>query len=137
MNIKLAKILLTILLALIPFGALSEQIETKISADVVTAKPDGVLYAQGNVTVQYGSVYVKAKALSFNQQTNSINFRKIVEFYDGQAIKFSASEADINRELSEGIVRAASLLLDETIKIRADEIRLSKGEISDAKGIYQ
>ena len=73
MNIKLAKILLTILLALIPFGALSEQIETKISADVVTAKPDGVLYAQGNVIVQYGRVYVKAKALSFNQQTNSIN----------------------------------------------------------------
>ena len=135
MYINLAKVLLTIFLVLIPFGAFSEQAETKISADVVTAKPDGVLYAQGNVTVQYGNVYVKAKALSFNQQTNAINFREIVEFYDGQAIKFSASEADINRELSEGVVRAASLLLDETIKIRADEIRLSNGEISNAKGI--
>ena len=67
MYIKLAKILLKIFLVLIPFGAFSEQVETKISADIVTAKPNGVLYAQGNVTVQYGRVYAKAKSLSFNQ----------------------------------------------------------------------
>ena len=132
---KLLNFFSTIFLIAAPLIVWSEQVETKISADVVTAKPDGVLYAQGNVTVQYGSIYVKAKALSFNQQTNSINFKEIVEFYDGQAIKFSASEADINRELSEGIVRAAKLVLDETINIRAEEIRLSNGEISKAKGI--
>ena len=43
------------------FWGFLEQVETKILADVV-GKPDGVLYAEGNVTVQYGSIYVKAKA---------------------------------------------------------------------------
>ena len=118
-----------------PALVLSQQNETLITADTVIANPEGVLKAEGNLVVQHGVITVKAEGLLFNRKDNSIKFNKITEFYDGQEIVFSASEADINGELSEGIIKGARLLLDETIKIRAEEVRLKNGEISDAKGI--
>ena len=118
-----------------PALVLSQKIETRITADTVVVTPEGILKAEGNLVVQHAMVKVKAKSLLFNRKDNSIKFYKISEFSDGQEIVFSALEADINEELSVGIIKAARLLLDETIKIRAEEVRLKNGEISDAKGI--
>ena len=126
---------MSIILLAPPALALSQQIETQITADSVIVNSEGILKAEGNLVVQHGIVKVKAEALFFNRKDNSIKFNKIREFYDGKAIVFSASEADINGELSDGIIKAARLLLDETIKIRAEEVRLKNGEISDAKRI--
>ena len=120
---------------LVPTFVLSQKIETKITADTVIVNPDETLVAEGNLLVQHGMVRVKAEALIFNRKDNSIKFTKINEFYDGQEIVFSALEANIDGELSEGIIKVARLLLDETIKIRAEEVRLKNGQISDAKGI--
>ena len=85
--------------------------------------------------MKYGQITVEAEALSFNQKTNSISISEISKFYDGQEIRFSADKADLDGELSEGIIFAARILLDEAIKIRADEVRLDNNGISSAKGI--
>ena len=37
--------------------------------------------------------------------------------------------------MSEGIIRAANLLLDQSIKIQTDEVRLKNGQISSATGV--
>ena len=120
-----------------PALVLSQQNETQITADTVIVDPEGMLKAEGNLVVQHRAVKVKAESLLFNRKDNSIKFNKISEFYDGKEIVFSALEADINGELSEGIIKAARLLLDETIKIRAEEVRLKNGEISDANGFRE
>ena len=132
---NLIRTFLGIIFLFYPALVLSQKNETLITADTVIVDPEGILKAEGNLVVQYGMVKVKAEALLFNREDNSIKFNKISEFYDGQEIVLSALEADINGELSEGIIKAAQLLIDETIKIRAEEVRLKNGEISDAKGI--
>ena len=132
---QLIEFLLISVFLLIPVLAYSDQTEIKISADTVTVSPDGVLTALGNVTVKYGQIAVEAQALSFNQKTNSISISEISKFYDGQEIRFSADKADLDGELSEGIIFAARILLDEAIKITAKEVRLDKSGISSAKGI--
>ena len=132
---KLIRIFLGIIFLFPPALVLSQQNETQITADTVIVDHEGILKAEGNLVVKHRAVKVKAEALVFNRKDNSIKFTKISEFYDGQEIVFSALEADINGELSEGIIKTARLLLDETIKIRAEEVRLKNGEISDATGI--
>ena len=132
---QLVEFFLICFFLLIPGLSYSEQTETKISADTVTVSPDGMLKASGNVVVKYGQITVKAEALSFNQKINSISVKEISEFYDGQEIKFSADKADLDGELSEGIIFAARILLDEAIKIRAEQVRLDNSGISSAKGI--
>ena len=115
---QLVEFFLISVFLLIPGLSYSEQTETKISADTVTVSPDGKLMASGNVVVKYGQITVKAEALSFNQKINSISIKEISEFYDGKEIKFSADKADLDGELSAGIIFAARILLAEAIKIR-------------------
>ena len=135
MPIGLAGFLLTIILSVLPLYVSSQQIETQISADTITVKSGEILQAEGNVIIQYGDNTIKAKSLMFNQKTNELQIDEVKEFYDGKAIRFSADKAELDRELSEGVISAANLILDETIKIRAGEVRLKDGEISSAQGI--
>ncbi len=135
MNNKIKKLFATIIFSLLPFSVWSEKIETQMSADTITVQPDGILYAEGNVIVSYGNNKIKARALKFNQKSNQIQFTELQDFYDGKAIKFSAEEAVISSDLSQGIIRTAELLIDDVIKIQTDEVKLKSGEISSASGI--
>ena len=132
---KIIRFFTTIIFALIPFSLLAEQIETQISADTITVEKGEVLFAEGNVLVQYGNNKIKAKALKFNQRTKEIKFTEIQNFQDGKAISISAAEAVISSDLSEGIISAANLILDKTIKIQTGEVRLKGGQISSVSGI--
>ncbi len=120
---------------LVPSFVFSDQVDTKISADTLTVMPNGFLIAKGNVIVQNRNTVIKAEALNFDRNINSIKFTNIYEFHDGKEIRFSADKAEINEKLSEGIIFAAQLLLDETIKIRAGNIYLNNGEVSSATNI--
>ena len=135
MSNKIIRVFATIIFALMPFLVLSEKIETQISADTITVQRAGILYAEGNVVVRYGTNKIKARALKFNQKSNQIKFTELQDFDDGKAIKFSAEEALISSDLTEGIIRTANLLIDDAIKIQTDEVKLSGGEISSASGI--
>ena len=123
------------IISFMPFLVFSKQIETQISADSITAQNGQILLAQGNVLIQHGKNQIKAEALEFNQKTNQIKFTNLQDFYDGNAIKLSADQASINSDLSEGIIFAANLLLDDVIKIETDEVRILNSEIYSAKGI--
>ena len=132
---KIIRFVITLILSLIPFFLLAEQIETQISADTITVERGEILFAEGNVLVQYGNNKIKAKALKFNQKTKEIKFTEIQDFQDGNAISLSASEAVISSDLSEGIISAANLILDKTIKIQTGEVRLEDGQISSVSEI--
>ena len=131
---KITKFFATIIFSLIPVFLLAKQIETQISADTITVERGEVLLAEGNVLVQYGNNKIKAKALKFNQKTKEINFTEIQEFQDGNAISLSAEEAVISSDLSMGIIKAANLLIDDSIKIQSDEVILKDNQISSVSG---
>ena len=95
------------------------------------------MFAEGNVTVQYGNNKIKAKALKFNQLTKELKFTEIQNFQDENAISLSAAEAVISSNLSEGIISAANLLLDKSIKIQTGQVKLEDGQISSVSEIYQ
>jgi lipopolysaccharide assembly outer membrane protein LptD (OstA) len=132
---KIIRFVITLILSSITSFLLAEQIETQISADTITVERGEILFAEGNVLVQYGSNKIKAKALKFNQRTKEIKFTGIQDFQDGKAINLSAAEAVISSDLSKGIISAANLILDETIKIQTGEVRLKYGQIASVSGI--
>ena len=135
MSNKIIKIFATIICSFFSFFAHAEQLETQISADTIKVQRGEVLSAEGNVLIQYGRSKIKARALKFNQKTKEIKFIDLRDFQDGEAISLSAADAVISSDLSEGIIRAATLLLDETIKIQTEEVKLKNGQISEAIGI--
>ena len=127
----------TIIFSLIPFFLLADQTETQISADTITVERGRVLFAEGNVLIQYGNNKIRAKALKFDQKSKKIKLTEIQDFQDGNSISLSASEAVISNDLSEGIISAANLLLDKSIKIQTGEVRLKDGQISSVSEIFR
>ena len=134
---KISRFFTTLIFSLIPLFLVAEQIETQISADTITVERGEILFAEGNVIVQYGNNKIEAKALKFNQKTKEIEFTEIQDFQDGKAISLSASEAVISSDLSEGIISAANLILDKSIKIQTGEVRLKGGQISSVSEIFR
>ena len=114
---------------------MAQKIETQISADSITVERGEVLVAEGNVLVKHGNIKIKAKALKLNQKTKEIEFMEIIDFQDGTSISFSAKDAVISSNLSEGIIKTANLLIDNSIKIQTGAVRLKAGQISSASGI--
>ena len=126
---------LTIIFSLIPIFASSNQIDAQLSADEITVEKGEILYAVGNVLIKHGKNEIKADSLKFFQKTNQIEFTGLQNFDDGKGIRLTAEDALINGDLSEGIIRTAHVLLDNTIKIHAEKISLKNGEVSSASGI--
>ena len=52
---KIIRIFTTLIFSFIPLLLLAEQIETQISADTITVERGEILFAEGNVLVQYGN----------------------------------------------------------------------------------
>ena len=118
-----------------PCGVFAKQIETKITADKITVEAGSILNAEGNVRVQFNDTLIRQKGLIFDQTSGKIKFIELQEFFDGNAIRFSADEALFSSDLSEGIIRTANILLDDAIKIHSEEVSIADGEISTARKI--
>ena len=110
---------------------MAQKIETQISADSITVERGEVLVAEG-ISGWHGNIKIKAKALKLNQKTKEIEFMEIIDFQDGTSISFSAKDAVISSNLSEGIIKTANLLIDNSIKIQTGAVRLKAGQISSA-----
>ena len=106
----------------IPTVLISEDLETTISADQITVQSDNMLKAYGNVFVKRGNVSIKADAMFVNEETNQIQFLDITEFSDGNSLKLSGKSAVLSSDLSSGIITATKILIDEKIRIHAEEI---------------
>ena len=57
---KIIRFFTTLIFSLIPLLLLAEQIETQISADTITVEGGEMLFAEGNVLVQYGNNRIEA-----------------------------------------------------------------------------
>ena len=74
-------------------------------------------------------VTIKLKRnLKFNQKTKEIKFVRDPKFPKWRRYQSSAEEAVISSDLSEGVISAANLLLDKSIKIQTGEVRLKDGK---------
>ena len=128
-------IILLAITSIFSTSSLAKIDETTIAADSLIVGQQGILQARGNILIQGEGITIKADALQVNPKTGEIKFFKITEFNDENNIKFEAEEATIDQNLSDGIISFANILVEETIKIQADEVRLSNGVIESVKKI--
>ena len=120
---------------MVPLTLFSKDLETIISADQITVQSDNIVKANGNVTVKRGNVSIRAEAMSINKEINQIEFQDIMEFYDGNSLKLTGKDAVLSDDLSSGIINAAEVLIDDTIRVRARGITLKNNTVHRAESI--
>ena len=118
-----------------PFSLAARDLETIISADRVTVQPNNILQAEGNVIVKRGDVSIMSEVMTVNEAKNQIKFDGITEFFDGNSLKLAAENAVLSDDLSAGIINAAQVLIDNTIRMRAEKVELSNSTVERAENI--
>ena len=132
---KANSILVLLIFIMDPLLLMAQNFETTISADQVLVKSDNIIHAIGNVEVRRGEVFVLAGEMIVYEKEKQIKITDIKEFFDGNTVEIAAQNAVLSSDLSEGIITAANVLIDETLRFRAQKIELKNSTIKKAQEI--
>ena len=107
--------------------------EMIFSANNITIDQNNNLMANGNVKLN--SLTFSKCGECFNQHKNEkMEFKEIYRFYDGGSVKFQSKSAKFDENFADGIIAAAQILIDDSVKIHA-EVKFKNGHIESVKGV--
>ena len=106
-------------------------------ADNITITENNVLTAQGNVEARRGNQLLKATKLIFYDETEEIYVENAIIFLEGQNTKIKGDEGKLGLEMRSGLIKAANVLIDEKLKISANEVFMDGGEVDGANNIWR
>ncbi|WP_099827461.1 LPS-assembly protein LptD [Oceaniglobus indicus] len=97
-------------------------------ADRVTVSREAELTASGNVEVLYGTTRLKATSVTYSKAGARLKIEgPITVTEDDGAIIVLADQADLDRDLANGILTSAQLVLDQQLQLAANEIARVNG----------
>lgn len=102
--------------------AAANQSDTTLIADRVTARPDGVLVAEGNVEILANGQILRASRVVFDDATGALQLDGPIVITDGPDTVILADEAELTDEFRNGLIRSARMVIDQKMQIAAAEI---------------
>ena len=127
---------LTLALALLPFGAAQAQDDDTTAApavliaDRVSVTPDGKLIAEGNVEAFQGSQKIAARRITFDRETATLQIDGPIRLTDGPDVVILASQAELDRDMQNGLLRGARMVLNEQVQLASLELKRTDGRYS-------
>ena len=91
-------------------------------ADDVQVTRERVLIARGNVEVFQGDLSLTARQITYDRDTDRLTFEGPLVLRDGASVLILASEAELDTDLRNGILRSARLVLDQQLQLAAVQI---------------
>ena len=121
---RLTLLLVWLLVAALP--ALAQDRVTLI-ADSVTVQSGSVLIATGNVEIFYRDQRLTATAIIYDRLTDQLSITGPIRIDDGKGSVFTATEAELSADLTEGLLVSARLVLNRQLQLTAAELSRSDG----------
>lgn len=91
-------------------------------ADDVTLTRDRQLIATGNVEAFQGQTRLTAAAIRYDGQSGTLLITGPITIEEGDSILILASQAELSRDLQDGLLQGARLVLDEQLQLAAVEM---------------
>jgi LPS-assembly protein len=104
-------------------------------ADRVFLAADNTLTAEGAVEVFYKGARLTARRIVYDGATEELTIEGPITLTDGTGTVILADQAELSRDLSEGVLRSARMVLDEQLQVAADEIARSSGRFTRASRV--
>lgn len=108
---------------------------TTLVADTVTLDGRDRLVAEGNVEAFSRGAALRADRLSYDRRTERITATGDVTLQDADGTVLLADGAELDRDLAEGIIQGARLILDERLQIAAAQSIRRGGRFLDNKQV--
>lgn len=119
--VRFIGLFMAILLPQILLGQTTNQSAVLI-ADSVQIDSGDVLTAEGNVEVFQGNVSMTASKVSYDPSTEKLVVEGPIILKDGDSIVVLASQAELDRDLRNGLLRSARMVLEQQLQLAAAQI---------------
>ena len=112
-------------------GADGQTGPASLVADSVTVDAErGTVEAVGNVEVFYEGRVLRARRITYDQETDEIRAEGPVTLTDPAGAVFVADSAALTPDLNEGLIEGARLLIDGRLQLATSELRRKDGRFS-------
>ncbi|WP_299692627.1 LPS assembly protein LptD [uncultured Tateyamaria sp.] len=88
-------------------------------ADEIIVTPDRRLIASGSVEAFQGQTRMTAQAIEYNAETETLTITGPITIDSGDGIVILASQAELSRDLQNGLLTGARLVLNEQLQLAA------------------
>ena len=102
-------------------GARAQELASLV-ADNILVDPRGRVTATGNVEVFYDGVRLTAQSVSYDREGSRLTITGPIRVTDADGTLFLADQAELDRDLRNGVLISARMVLDQQLQIAATEI---------------
>ncbi|MFX0540403.1 LPS-assembly protein LptD [Roseovarius sp. S4756] len=99
-------------------------------ADDVTLDGDRSLTATGNVEAVFDGQRLKARSITYDRSTDQLKITGPLTLYDGDYTTVLADEGQLDRDMRNGILTGARLVMDDQLQLAANQISRTDGRYS-------
>jgi len=126
------RLLFVLLLILLPgiLWAQSEDQPAILIADEVFITSDRTLVAQGNVEAFQGRTQIEARAIRYNQDSGKLIIDGPITLTEGDETLILADAGELDRDLQNGLLIGARLILAQQLQVAAQQIDRVDGRYS-------
>ena len=110
------------LLMIIFAASARAQDPASLIADTISVDPRGTVTASGNVEVFYNGTRLTARSITYSRDGDRLFIEGPIRVSEPDGTILLADAAELDRDLSDGILRSARLVLDEQLQLAANQI---------------
>ncbi|UXX83753.1 LPS-assembly protein LptD [Roseovarius pelagicus] len=99
-------------------------------ADDVYIRGDDTLVAEGNVEAVYDGQRLTARRITYDKATDSLEFDGPITLFDGGYTVVLADSAQLDRNLQNGILFGARIVMDDQLQLAAQQMNRTNGRYS-------
>ena len=125
MKRRIAALMAALALALTAPAATAQ--EATLIADRVAVTGDGGLVAEGAVEVFFGEARLRARRIRYDRESDRIALDGPLHLDEGAGFVVVADAAELSRDLRDGVLRSARLVLNEQLQLAADTVTRGEG----------
>jgi len=104
-------------------------------ADRIEIAPDGDLIASGDIEIFYGAENLIAEEIRYDTETETLNVTGPILYTDENGDTIEAEFAQLSRDLQNGLLKSARIMLENQLELQAAEMERIDGITAELRGV--
>ena len=107
----------------------------RMIADRIEIAPDGDLIARGDIEIFYGPQNLSAEEIRYDTETETFNVMGPILYTDENGDTIQAEFAELSRDLQNGLLKSARIMLENQLELQAAEMERIDGITAELRGV--
>jgi LPS-assembly protein len=107
----------------------------RMIADRIEIAPDGDLIASGDIEIFHGAENLIAEEIRYDTETETLNVTGPILYTDENGDTIEAEFAELSRDLQNGLLKSARIMLENQLELQAAEMERIDGITAELRGV--